>query len=163
MGLSEHKAYPPTILVGKMIVIHWNWGYPVFRPSLVFHLFKSAVYVLFLICSPFFDNHNLYVIICVYLFISKAHALSLDSPFRTEARFRAISSSAVTLRHLLLQSVSMGPSAQQMLAELQLGTAVKNDKKQMKLVETCKPYGQMIFCSLVHRDLVLQCATYVKL
>ena len=117
-------AYPPTILVGKMIIIHWNWGYPIFRQSLVFHLFNSAVYVLFLICFPFFDNHNLYVIICV----SKAHALSLDSPFRTKARFRAISSSAVTLRHLLLQSVSMGPSAQQILAELQLGTAVKNDK-----------------------------------
>jgi len=32
--------------------------------------------------------------------------------------FRAISSSAVTLRHLRLQSVSMGPAAQQMLAEL---------------------------------------------
>jgi hypothetical protein len=36
----------------------------------------------------------------------------------------------VTLRHLLLQSVSMGPSAQQILAELQLGTAVKNDKNK---------------------------------
>lgn len=37
--------------------------------------------------------------------------------------FRAISSSAVTLRHLLLQSVSMGPSAQQILAELLMSHA----------------------------------------
>ena len=57
MGVPENKAYSPAILVGKMTVIHWNW---------VFHLFKSAVYVLFLICFPFFDKHNLYVIICVY-------------------------------------------------------------------------------------------------
>lgn len=37
--------------------------------------------------------------------------------------FRAISPSAVTLRHLLLQSVSMGPSAQQILAELLMSHA----------------------------------------
>ena len=34
-----------------------------------------------------------------------------------------MSTSAVTLRHLLLQGVSMGPAAQQMLAELLMSRA----------------------------------------
>ena len=61
-------------------------------------------------------------------------------------RFRAISSSAVTLRHLRLQSVSMGPAAQQMLAELFRG--IQKHGKLVSLLEKgilLKMHGVIVY------------------
>eukprot|EP00438_Fugacium_kawagutii_P021732 Skav236226 [mRNA] locus=scaffold132:191361:289207:+ [translate_table: standard] len=62
------------------------------------------------------------VLLCAEEYDTKSNKTQVDEKDK-KRMFRAISSSSVTLRHLVLRNVSMGPSAQQMLAELHLSRA----------------------------------------